>query len=145
MDFQYLIVNVLVPVVLSLLSGGIGVSVYNSRKDRHKQIAAQPIETKKLELDATDRVIENMLQIQESIVNENARLNTRITEMQTRFESAQTESDRKFKEIQALLDDAVKKIGAYRRYIQRVRTQLQAQNIQMPEPDPKDAELLEKE
>lgn len=142
MDLQFVITSVLIPVLLGVLTGGLGVVIYNSWQDRRKAIKAQPIEAKKLELDATDRVIENMLSVQESIVAENVRLNQRINETNERVRQTNAETTRQFAEMQGLLDEALRKVEAYRRYIMRVRRELAAQNITMPEPDPQDITII---
>jgi hypothetical protein len=142
MDLQFIITSIIIPVMLGILTGGLGVVIYNSWQDRRKAIKAQPIEQKKLELDATDRVIENILSVQESVVQENKRLNERINETNRQIRETTTENAKQFKDMQVLLDEALRKIDAYRRYIMRVRRELAAQNIQMPEPDPQDIPLI---
>ena len=142
MDLQFILTNVVVPVLLGILTGGLGVVIYNSWQDRRKAIKARPIEEKKLELDATDRVIENILAVQNSVVAENARLNERINDTNQRVRETAAENDRQFQEMQKLLDEALRKVEAYRRYIMRVRRELAAQNITMPEPDPQDIPLI---
>lgn len=142
MELQFVITSVVIPIILGILTGGLGITFYNSRQDKKKKIAAEPIEQKKVELEATDRAIKNILSVQESLIQENVRLNSRIQETEQHVKASQEESDKKFGEIQSLLDDALKKLDAHRRYIQRVRRELAKNNIQMPEPDPQDVHII---
>lgn len=139
---QFIITSIVIPVLLAFLTGGLGVVVYNSRKDKKNKIAAQPIEAKKLELDATDRAIKNILEVQEQVVEENRRLGNKIAELELRLVKSQEDSDKKFVEMQEHLDEALRKVEAYRRYLQKVRRELYKQDIQMPEPDPRDAGII---
>jgi hypothetical protein len=139
---QFIITSVVIPVLLAFLTGGLGIVVYNSRQDKKNKIAAQPVEAKKLELDATDRAIKNILVVQDQVLEENSRLSGRINELELRLVKSQEDSDEKFKEMQELLDEALRKVEAYRRYLQKVRRELYKQDIQMPEPDPRDAGII---